>query len=312
MTICSSKVNKRKGPSKMSLYSFEIVDTIAHKHSFAKAAEVLNITPSAVSHAVNKLEKELNLQFFVRSRRGVPLTKDGEQLLPYIHAIHQYCELFYLEVEQIHGNSKGSVRLGTFNSVTIAWLPQLIKAFRSEYPDIDISVHQGSHLDIVNWLLNDEVDLAFLINDIVPSGVDSIPIHKDALVCITPPDYTPLGGDHVTAEDISQMNLIFQQNGYDTEVLDYLKQNNIRVHPSFYIESDAAMVALVAAGIGSCIVPEMVTFALNPNVKIYPITPPAYRIIHLASVRHPFPAPATTALRQMILRYVEQTGIKNI
>ena len=296
----------------MSLYSFKVVDVIAQEHSFVKAAEVLNMTPSAVSHAVNKLEKELKLQLFVRSRRGVSLTGDGEHLLPFIHAIRQYHELFYLEAEQIHGKLSGSVRLGTFNSVTIAWLPQLLKTFHNDYPSIDISVHQGSYLDIANWLLKSEVDLAFLINDSVPPGINSIPIRKDTLVCVTPPDYIPPNSSYVTAEDISHMNLILQQSGYNTEVLDFLNRNSIKIRPSFTVETDAATIALVSAGLGSCIVSEMVQIPSETEVNLYPIFPAAYRIIHLASVRHPFPAPATRVFQDSILKYLTEVGIKNL
>lgn len=296
----------------MSLFTFRIVDTIAKSRSFAKAADTLHMTPSAVSHAVNKLEQELKLQLFVRSRHGTSLTRDGEKLLPYINAILQYHDLLYLEVAQIHGNITGSVRLGTFNSVTVSWLPQLLKTFRSQYPGIDISIHQGSSLDIAEWLDHDKIDLAFVINHTAPKNVDLLPLHQDPLVCITPPDYIPPNFDYVTPEDISHMNLILQQNGYNTEILDFLQLNQIKVKSSFYIETAAAMAVLVSSGFGFGIVSTMDSFTPISDVRTYPIHPPAFRTISLASVRHSFPAPATVTLRNMILDYMQQTGIKNI
>lgn len=68
----------------MSLYSYQIFETVVQQGSFAKAADLLYLTPSAISHIISKLEKELNVQFFVRSKTGVKLTANGEQLLPYI------------------------------------------------------------------------------------------------------------------------------------------------------------------------------------------------------------------------------------
>lgn len=296
----------------MSLFSFKIVDSIAQNHSFAKAADSLHMTPSAVSHAVNKLERELNLQLFVRNRRGASLTRDGEKLLPYIHAILQYHELLYLEVEQIHGNITGSVRLGTFNSITVSWLPQFLKTFRAQYPGIDISIHQGNSLDLAKWLEHDEIDLAFVVNRTAPANADIIPIRQDPLVCIAPSDYTPPNISYVTPEDITHMNLILQQNGYNTEILDFLEANQINAKTSFYIETTPAMVALVSSGFGFGIVSTMDFFAPISDVHIYPIHPPAYRTISLASVHHSFPAPATVTLRNMILDYTEQAKIKNI
>lgn len=296
----------------MSLFSFKIVDTIAKNGSFAKAADALHMTPSAVSHAVNKLEHEFKLQLFVRNRHGASLTRDGERLLPYIRTILQYHELLHLEVAQIHGSITGSVRLGTFNSVTVSWLPRLLKTFRSQYPEIDISIHQGSYMDIAAWLENDEIDLAFVINHTAPKNVDVIPLHQDPLVCITPPDYTPPNLSYVTPKDISRMNLILQHDGYNAEILDFLAQHHIKVKASFHIETTAAMVALVSSGFGFGIVSKMDSFTPISDVHIYPIHPPAFRVVSLACVQHSFPAPATVTLRNMILDYTQQTNIQNI
>lgn len=288
----------------MSLYTFKIIDTIAKEKSFSKAAESLNMTPSAVSHAVGKLENELGLQLFARNRNGARLTRDGETLFPCVHAIQQYYELFYLRVAQIHGNVIGSVRLGTFNSVTVSWLPQFLKTFRSDYPGIEISIHQGNSFDIANWLETDEVDLAFVVNHTVPPNVDTTLLYQDPLVCIAPTDYVPPNDSYVTPEDISHMNLILQQDGYNTEVLDFLNQNHIKVTPSFYVETNEAIFALVSSGFGFGIVSSMGAPAFD--VHTYPINPPAHRNISLASVRHLFSAPATAVLQNAILSYVKQ------
>ena len=68
----------------MSLYAYQVMEKVIENGSFAKAAEVLNLTPSAVSHIITKLEDEVELQLLNRDRSGTTLTGNGELLWPYI------------------------------------------------------------------------------------------------------------------------------------------------------------------------------------------------------------------------------------
>ena len=70
----------------MSLYGYEIFETVVEQNSFVKAAHVLNLTPSAVSHAIAKLESDIGFPLFIRNRNGVRLTGEAEKILPYIRA----------------------------------------------------------------------------------------------------------------------------------------------------------------------------------------------------------------------------------
>ena len=65
----------------MSLYGYEIFETVVEQNSFVKAAHVLNLTPSAVSHAIAKLESDIGFPLFIRNRNGVRLTGEAEKIL---------------------------------------------------------------------------------------------------------------------------------------------------------------------------------------------------------------------------------------
>ena len=68
----------------MTLLAYQIFQTVVEQGSFQRAAEVLNLTPSAISHAVSTAEKELGFPLFNRNKNGVTLTSYGENLHPYI------------------------------------------------------------------------------------------------------------------------------------------------------------------------------------------------------------------------------------
>ncbi len=71
----------------MTLLSYQVLKTVADQGSFRKAAELLGLTPSAVSHAVSSMEEELGFFVFNRGKNGVMLTNYGERLLPYVNAV---------------------------------------------------------------------------------------------------------------------------------------------------------------------------------------------------------------------------------
>ena len=71
----------------MTLLSYQIFKTVAEAGSFHKAADIIGLTPSAISHAVSSMEKELGFSVFTRKKAGVTLTGYGEHLLPYMRAL---------------------------------------------------------------------------------------------------------------------------------------------------------------------------------------------------------------------------------
>ena len=146
----------------MTLLSYQILKAVADMGSFNKAAEVLGLTPSAVSHSIAALEKELGFAVLVRSKAGVTLTNYGEQLLPFVNVVLNSDESLQQEISELNGLKKGKVKLGVFSSVCTNWLPDILNSFQGKYSEIEIEVFQGTYDDVVYWLKNGVVDLGFL------------------------------------------------------------------------------------------------------------------------------------------------------
>ncbi|WRU93772.1 LysR family transcriptional regulator [Priestia filamentosa] len=95
----------------MSLVKFEIFSKIAEVGSFTKAADSLQLTQSAVSHAITSLEKEFELTLINRNKTGVTLTNAGEHLLFTIRKVLHYNEKVYQEAASLNGLSKGTIKM---------------------------------------------------------------------------------------------------------------------------------------------------------------------------------------------------------
>ncbi|TAR47287.1 LysR family transcriptional regulator, partial [Lactiplantibacillus plantarum] len=156
----------------MANFAYEVFSTVVAQHTFYQAAATLNVTPSAVSHSINQLEKELGFPLFIRNRSGVELTSDGRQVLPYVQEILNTESNLRQVADNIQGLHSGSVRIGGFSSVCINWLPRIIREFNHKYPDIKISVMQGNFNEITNWAKIGTIDIGFT----------SMPVNENLLV----------------------------------------------------------------------------------------------------------------------------------
>ena len=141
--------------------------------SFTKAAERLNYSQSGISRMINDLEKEWKILLLERSRSGVRLTSDGLALLPYAKSVCAEYEKLQTQIDEINGLQSGIIRIGTFSSVATHWLPNIIKRFQTDYPNIDYELLLGDYTEIENWILEGRVDCGFL----------RLPAHPDLETC---------------------------------------------------------------------------------------------------------------------------------
>lgn len=174
----------------MTLLACQIFSTIAHEGSFARTAEQLHLTPSAISHAVSTMETECGFPLFTRTKSGVTMTAAAENLLPAIQRLLASSESLDQSIAQINGMHKGVLRLGVFNSACVTWLPQLVPQFQLDFPGIDVQIYQGSYADICAWVKNGTAEIGFLSNSSA-LDLDFEPLYDDELVCIAPASYRP-------------------------------------------------------------------------------------------------------------------------
>ena len=185
----------------MTLLACQIFSTIAHEGSFARTAEQLHLTPSAISHAVSTMEAECGFPLFTRTKSGVTMTAAAENLLPAIQRLLASSESLDQSIAQINGMHKGVLRLGVFNSACVTWLPQLVPQFQLDFPGIDVQIYQGSYADICAWVKNGTAEIGFLSNSSA-LDLDFEPLYDDELVCIAPASYRPARPGCVSAEEL--------------------------------------------------------------------------------------------------------------
>ena len=176
----------------MSIQKYEIFLRTLEAGSVSRAARDLGLTQSAVSHALSSLEERFGFPLLQRSRSGVRLTEEGKRVLPSVRTILSAEMRLQETVASIHGLSTGTIRIGTFTSVAVHWLPSMLKGFQEEHPHIRFKLLNGDYHDVEQWLEEGAVDLGFVSLPTRAPG-EVTPLMKDRLLVILPKDH-PLSG----------------------------------------------------------------------------------------------------------------------
>ncbi|AMV60460.1 LysR family transcriptional regulator [Pediococcus damnosus] len=287
----------------MANFSYEIFAQVVTTKNFGQAAKILNVTPSAVSHAISQLENELGFPLFIRNRTGVEITPDGQQILPVVQNILNSEAQLQQVADQIRGLNLGTVRIGAFSSVCINWLPSIIQHFKKKYPGVDVSITQGTFSEIAEMARIGTVDIGFATLP-VDSQLNTEPLVADPIYCVTPADFVPKNKTYITTDDIGDYHFILQQIDYDRDTKKTLDQYNVVLNAISYSIDDQSILSMVESGLGFGILPKLALQKLTGDVNVYPFSHQYYRTICLSANKTQAEAPSTKLMLAEIHAYL--------
>lgn len=199
-------------------HQLEIFVTTAEQKSFTRAAELLHITPSAVSLSIKALEKKLDTKLFDRNNKYVQLTKSGqivytqakEILLKYDHMRHLLSEL--------EPSINISLSIGAAYTFGEYFLPSIIYAFNKRHSSIipDITIHNSK--TITDQVQKQELDIGFIVRSEIGdiSDVDIFPFYEDNLVIVARPDHPILKSSGIDLDLLEAETWIIREVGSGT------------------------------------------------------------------------------------------------
>ena len=289
----------------MTLLEYRIFHAVIQQGSFAKAAQVLHITPSAISHAISSLEKACGFSLFIRSRGGVSLTHNGEVIYPFIRQVLAADDVLCQTIDDFRGVMRGTVRIGGFDSVCISWLPEIVKEFKRHFPGVQIEIHQGTYADVISWIKTGVVDIGFLSTESTRE-LTIQPLYRDQLMCIMPKGFKTRRPGVITPEEMKSETFVVQGDAVDADVQAFLAKYHFSVQASCRVNDDLATIAMVESGFGICIMPALILERYHGNVDICSIEPMEYREFGIAMLNPRTLSPAVRQMARQIESYARQ------
>lgn len=256
----------------MDIKNLELLESIDQTHSLTRSAKEMDLTQSALSHTIKKMEKELGVALVQREVHGVHLTQDGKTLLPYVHGVTREYRQFEEMVHSLHGLQKGSITIGTYSSMAIHWLPGIMKEFQQKYPNIQIHLREGYAEEICQWIQQESVDFAFM-SQLSEFKYDFIPFQKDPLYAVVPEDFE-WEGDFPLSQ-FENYPFIASEDGVDEDVMHTLSNMNCPV--SFYCRDDHSIISLVNHGLGISLLPSLMLEDIP--IRKLSLKEPVYRML---------------------------------
>ena len=249
--------------------------------SFTKAAEILNYTQSGISRMIADLEKEWGVTLLERSKNGVKPTSDGLKLLPYAQNLCADFDKLKMQVDELNGLQSGLIRIGTFSSVATHWLPNIIKEFQKDYPNIDYELLLGDYTEIEEWIHTGRVDCGFLRLPTHPE-FETIFLEEDRLMAIIPENHPLKNCEKFPVTALCDEPFMLLEKGAKAEISEIFESNDLTPNVKFTTWDDYAVMSMVESGLGIAILPELILKRVPYRIIAKELDVPAYRDIGLA------------------------------
>ena len=244
----------------MDIRELEIFLTTAELLHFGRASQACNLSPSALTRTIQRLEEQLDQALFVRDNRTVQLSPAGEQFCVYARQAVLDFQNFQ---DSLAGRQRFVGTLSLYASITAVYslLPDLLEGYRKAYPDVQLELRTGAAEKAVLQVESGEIDIAVAaLPDRRSAGVEFLPIMTTPLIFIA--------GKQLAASickiedsqlDLARIPLVLPQAGLSRRRLDkWLKTNRITPNVSTEVSGNEAIIPMVHLGCGVGIVPQLV------------------------------------------------------
>jgi DNA-binding transcriptional LysR family regulator len=265
----------------------QALHAVVREGSFGRAAERLGFTQSAVSQQIAGLERAVGDRVFDRrgGSRPVELTPAGEVLLEHAEAVLAQMRAAEDALRSLRAGEVGRLVVGAYQSVAVKVLPGVIGRLRVERPGLTIRcVESDDNEELIAKLIGNELDLSFLVGDPRHDAIEVVELCVDPFVLLSPASDqrsvvpvsdlagVPMIGQHPTSCQVL-MDDAFRRNGIDPEYV-------------FRTNDNAAVQAMVRAGMGRAVLPYLAVEPNDSGVTIAELDPPfAPRVLFLARRR---------------------------
>jgi LysR family transcriptional regulator for metE and metH len=243
------------------------IKAIHEAGGLAKAADLLNITQSALSHQIKGLEDQTGVELFVRrskplklSAAGMRLLRLAEQVLPQIAALED-------EFDGLRAGKTGRLHIAIECHACFEWLFPVLEQFRKAWPDVDVDIRPGLQFQALPALQREEVDLVVSSDPEELAGVDFTPLFDYEPVFVASSQNPLATKDFVVAEDFRDQTLItypVERSRLDV-FTELLLPAGVEPRALRQVELTAVILLLVASNRGVAVLPDWVVREVRYN-----------------------------------------------
>lgn len=240
--------------------------------SFSEASKMLFISQSAVSQSIKTLEKKLNQTLFVRSTKKVVMTKEGELLFKHVESAVNLLKRGEMQLSEAGALGGGQLRIAANDTICRYFLVPYLNEFHKAFPNVQITVKNGTSSRCVEYLQSNEVD--FIITNYPNSKLSGIATIVDIKefrdVFIVNSEAFGYHNEIVSYEKLSKMPIMMLERNTATSTFlhDIFLKKGIDLVPDVEISSNDLLMDLAKIGLGVAFIPDYCVKDLQAGMSL--------------------------------------------
>jgi LysR family transcriptional regulator, hydrogen peroxide-inducible genes activator len=256
----------------MTITQLKYVLAVAEHKNFTLAAEKCFVTQPTLSMQIQKIEEELSIQIFDRTKKPIQLTDIGHKIVSQAKNIVNEADRIQDIVEQQKGFIGGEFRLGIIPTIMPTLLPMFLNNFIKKYPKVKLIIEELNTDEIIIKLKNGNLDAAIAATPLEDEKIKEIVLYFEPFVAYIPENNTVFQKEEIEIDDLNINDILLLQDGhcFRDGILNICKNRNEIGTKSFQIESGSfeTLIKLADEGLGTTLLPYLHTLDLKDSDKI--------------------------------------------
>jgi DNA-binding transcriptional LysR family regulator len=232
--------------------------TVAERRSVSAASAALYVTQPALTTRIKKLERELGVELFTRTPRGMRLTAEGRAFRPHAQrALQELAEGREL-LRELREGRVGELLVGAAPAISTYVLPLVLRRFQAEFPNVHLIVRTGHSEEVLELVLREQVQIG-LVRELPHPAVESVPLYEDEIVLVVHPGHRfaePPAGSIVVHELGEERLILFDRtSSYFVLTSSFFREAGVVPRGVMELDNVDATKKMVEHGLGIAFLP---------------------------------------------------------
>ncbi|MBQ8559487.1 MAG: LysR family transcriptional regulator [Tyzzerella sp.] len=243
----------------VSYDSYKVFYYVAYYQNITLAAKALFLTQPTVSHYILNLEKELNCKLFIRSKKGMRLSPEGELLFEHISKAYAEITQGEEKLKEYLNMGRGLIKIGASETSLRNYLIPVLGRFKAKYPNIQLRICNTTCQLVNESIRNGSLDFAIMTTPFPDNGLTTHRLVDFSMVCIAGTSFAHLQSRPLTYQDVSKYPMICLEP--ETSGRQYLETlfatHGIHLQPDIELSSADLITPMAEQNIGIAFVPRI-------------------------------------------------------
>lgn len=255
----------------MTITQLKYVLAVAEQQNFTKAAEKTFVTQPTLSMQIQKLEDELDIQIFDRSKKPIELTEIGKKIVNQARSIVNEADRMQDVVDQQKGFIGGEYKLGIIPTIMPTLLPMFLKTFTKRHPKVQLKIEELTTSELISKLQDNHLDAAIAATPLYQEKIKERPLYFEPFVGYIPKNHRLSSKSEISTSDLDIDDILLLEDGhcFRDGVVNLCSSSKLNASESFQLQSGSfeTLIKLCNEGLGMTLLPYLHTLDM-PDVQV--------------------------------------------